>query len=144
MSNSSIACFEVTTPPPVLMSWLTWAELVEVHSVVENALIPTRDAGRCADAGDAAPVCAADIERRRAIRRLQSAAYVGAALRPLVADCPDRAGDDKFWMAHEFLAMMLGVRRAGVTLAAQSLQSAGLITYNHVIYNPRHYVRDRS
>jgi Mn-dependent DtxR family transcriptional regulator len=27
--------------------------------------------------------------------------------------------------------MMLGVRRPGVTVAAQSLQAAGLITYNH-------------
>jgi hypothetical protein len=36
-------------------------------------------------------------------------------------------------MSYEFLAMMFGVRRAGVTLAAQSFQSAGLITYSHGI-----------
>jgi CRP-like cAMP-binding protein len=45
----------------------------------------------------------------------------------------DRAGDNRFPLTHEFLAMMLGVRRPGVTLAAQSLQSAGLITYFHGI-----------
>jgi CRP-like cAMP-binding protein len=43
----------------------------------------------------------------------------------------DRAEEDKFPMTHEFLAMMLGVRRPGVTIALQSLQSDGMITYNH-------------
>ena len=41
----------------------------------------------------------------------------------------DRAGKDEFSLTHEFLAMMLGVRRPTVTLVAVSLQQAGLIQY---------------
>jgi CRP-like cAMP-binding protein len=41
----------------------------------------------------------------------------------------DRVKSEKMPMTHEFLATMLGVRRAGVTTTAGELQHSGLITY---------------
>jgi CRP-like cAMP-binding protein len=43
----------------------------------------------------------------------------------------DRAPSDELPLGHEFLSMMLGVRRAGVTVALGTLRSAGLIRNTH-------------
>jgi CRP-like cAMP-binding protein len=41
----------------------------------------------------------------------------------------DRAGRDEFYLTQEFVANMLGVRRAGVSEAAEGLQQMGMISY---------------
>jgi CRP-like cAMP-binding protein len=43
----------------------------------------------------------------------------------------DSARSNSFQLTHEFLAMMLGVQRARVSVTANSLQKAGLIDYRH-------------
>ena len=48
--------------------------------------------------------------------------------------CQDRTGMDALPLTHEFLSLMLGVRRAGVTVAIHELEGRGLIraTRGHV------------
>lgn len=41
--------------------------------------------------------------------------------------CADRVVEEEIALTHEFLSVMLNVRRAGVTLAMQSLQRAGML-----------------
>jgi CRP-like cAMP-binding protein len=41
----------------------------------------------------------------------------------------DRIGDDTMSLTHEFLSLMLGVRRPGVTDALDALRKQGLISY---------------
>jgi CRP-like cAMP-binding protein len=43
----------------------------------------------------------------------------------------DRVDSDTIPLTHEFLAMMLGTGRSGVTIAAATLQQAGFIRYAH-------------
>jgi CRP-like cAMP-binding protein len=59
------------------------------------------------------------------------------ALHPMVGRCArwlllthDRHDGDSFYLTHEYLGYMLGVRRPSVTVAAGTLQQAGLITYH--------------
>jgi CRP-like cAMP-binding protein len=53
----------------------------------------------------------------------------------------DRTGGDEIALTQEFLAQMLGVRRATVSIAAGMLQKAGMISYTrgviHVLDRPR-------
>jgi CRP-like cAMP-binding protein len=49
----------------------------------------------------------------------------------------DRLGGDNVPLTQEYLAHMLGTRRASVTVAAGALQKAGLITYRHGEVNIR-------
>jgi CRP-like cAMP-binding protein len=41
----------------------------------------------------------------------------------------DQVRGDAFEMTHEFLSLMLGVRRAGVAVAMGTLQAAGVLRY---------------
>ncbi len=43
--------------------------------------------------------------------------------------CEDRVGDNVVLLTQDYLAMMLGVRRTSVTVAARAIQQAGLIDY---------------
>lgn len=87
------------------------------------------------------------LEERRTIRHmcLRYAAYFTAQISQSVAcnrlhtleeRCArwllmthDRVHREGFEITHEFLAFMLGVRRAGVTVAMGTLQPAGIIQY---------------
>jgi hypothetical protein len=53
--------------------------------------------------------------------------------------CHDRVDGDDLPLVHEFLSMMLGVRRPGVTIAVQTLEATGIIKAKrgHIIVQDR-------
>jgi CRP-like cAMP-binding protein len=89
-----------------------------------------------------------ELERNRSLQRtLDRCAYVAMATAMQIAVCnkehllearlarwllmtQDRVGSDRFRFTQQFIALMLGVRRAGVNAAAGALQRRGLIRYS--------------
>jgi CRP-like cAMP-binding protein len=57
----------------------------------------------------------------------------------------DRIGEDTLPLTHEFLALMLGVRRPGVTEALHTLRDQGLISYGRgqIVVKDRKRLRAR-
>jgi CRP-like cAMP-binding protein len=57
----------------------------------------------------------------------------------------DRLPSNELFMTQELIANMLGVRREGVTIAAEKLQKAGLISYRrgHITVLDRHGLEER-
>jgi Mn-dependent DtxR family transcriptional regulator len=60
---------------------------------------------------------------------MQPASRNQYALRTVLLTTHDRVAGDSFGLTQEYLAMMLGVTRPSVSMAAGALKAAGLINY---------------
>jgi CRP-like cAMP-binding protein len=117
--------------------------LLDVNIAPQRALV---QGGGTAWQIKAAPFCR-ELQRSLPLRRLanrylyvtlrqvaQTAGcthfhIMGARLARWLLMTSDRAQADEFYITHEFMSLMLGVRREGVTAAAGLLQKAKLIEY---------------
>ena len=108
-----------------------FSELLEQHSAIRTAMLHYAQAFFNQVAQSAACALHHSLERRCCRWLLMT---------------HDRMDSDEFLLTHEFLAMMLGVRRAGVTVAMQALKRAALIEYQrkHVTILDRAGLEKRS
>ena len=110
-----------------------------LHTVVQGAgkawRVPSRAFRRELTASPALQLC---LKRYLYVLMVQLGAaaaclrfhLIGPRLARWLLMMQDRAHSDDFYVTHEFLAYMLGVRRVGITAAAGLLQSDGLIEYS--------------
>lgn len=95
------------------------------------------EAGALREAMDDMPALRGEVQRSLLIRLHQQALAsacerfhpLGQRLARWLLMSQDRAHADHFHVTQEFIALMLGVRRVGVTQAASDLQKDGLIQY---------------
>ena len=69
------------------------------------------------------------MSKTRAARISNAQARMDVRLARWLLMAHDRMGDDTLPLTHEFLSLMLGVRRPGVTEALNALRKQGLISY---------------
>jgi CRP-like cAMP-binding protein len=109
-----------------------------LHTVVQGAgkawRVPSRAFRRELAASPALQLC---LNRYLYVLMVQLTAaaaclrfhLIGPRLARWLLMMQDRAHSESFYVTHEFLAYMLGVRRVGITAAAGLLQRDGLIEY---------------
>jgi CRP-like cAMP-binding protein len=136
--------------PALAVSLVGYEGVVGAHLVLDIAQAPV--AARVLYAGEAWRVSRRDLDQAMIHsgvlrhRLLQSLAWqsdqvaraaaclcfhnIAQRLARWLLMCDDRSDAHHFHVTHEVLALMLGVRRVSVTLAARALQLRGLIDYH--------------
>jgi len=115
--------------------------LLGVQSSPLKAMCQLPSSGTCIPAADLLSAASTSASLSRVMRRyihtfmtqVASTAEVNGnyaveqRLARWILMCRDRSETDELRLTHEFLAMMLGVRRPGVTIATHVLEGSGLI-----------------